>query len=352
MLSDAAFAREYRQIHGAPPMLGFLYEELDVPVNLPFPEKEDYHWAPHFVSTATYRPPTACRDRRYWHVLDSRHGRVLFYTPRRKTATFVVCDLVIGKRWEVDANPKYDGILRWYWDDEERWLQLARCNAAVFCAKDRCDHLDCHGAPFRIALVGSDDVGSIASATVYSSGTGQWSGMIEVQTPCYIYGTDRQSALVGNKVYVPCVDSDSIVEYNMDEQKLTLIDVPDTNHPEYIRLMGVEDDMLLFASVKKPTLYLWSMDVGPGGAQGWARHRTIDLEPSLTLAVLSNCGGVLAVGFAEGVNVIFLGTYNGLYPLDLNSGQGKKVQVHTRRWIERAIPYMSYYTGGFGATAI
>ncbi|XP_047084688.1 uncharacterized protein LOC124695932 [Lolium rigidum] len=344
IIRDAEFAREYRKRHGAPPMLGFLFEELHYPRR----EFDDAYWVSHFVSTATFRPPPpACQARPYWHLLDSRHGLVLFYTPRMK-ADFVVCDLVTGNQWEIHASPKCADIMWWEWDEEDEELERIRCNAAVFCAKDRCDHLHCHGGPFRIALVGSEESELVAHATVYSSETGEWSDMIEVQTLDFILGPwSGHSAVVGNKVYVPCVESDSVVEYNMDEQKLSVIDSPDTNHGGY--LMGVEDGMLLFAFVVQPRLYLSSMKIGPSGAVGWARQRIIELEPLLPRDVLLD-KYMSVVGFAEGINVIFLSTAtHGLYTIDLNSGEHKK--VHDRiygYYFEKVMPYMSFYTGAWG----
>jgi hypothetical protein len=192
--------------------------------------------------------------------------------------------------------------------------------------------------------VGCVEDGSKARATVYSSETSEWSDIIEVETPDYIDGLGH-SAVVGNNVYVPCLESDSVVEYNMGEQELCVIDHPfeDERQP-YLELMGVEDGMLLFASVLEPRLYLWSMGVGPNRAAGWARSRVIELEQSLPPGVLSDWWGVSAVGFAEGVSVIFLKTTrNGLYTIDLNSGEGKKVH---QRSIAKVMPYMSFYTGG------
>ncbi|XP_047085784.1 uncharacterized protein LOC124697203 [Lolium rigidum] len=346
IISDADFAREYREFHGAPPMLGFLFEELHYG-RRPYDEA---HCVSHFVSTATFRPPPpACQDRPYWQELDSRHGLVLFYTPRMRTE-FLVCDLVTSHQWRIHASPKCGDIMWWEWDEEDKKLERIRCNAAVFCAKDRCDHLDCHGGPFRIALVGSVIDGNTARAAVYSSETREWSDMIEVQTLYFIVGPwSGHSALVGNKVYVPCVESDSIVEYNMDEQKLSVIDAPDTNHGEYIHLMGVENNMLLFASVVTPRLYLSSMEIGPSGAVGWARQRIIELEPLVPCDVLSD-KAMLVVGFAEGINIIFLSTiYHGLHTIDLNSGEHKK--VHERiygYYFEKVMPYMSFYTGAWG----
>ncbi|XP_071675542.1 uncharacterized protein [Lolium perenne] len=342
ILSDPAFASEYRALHGAPPMLGFLYDERYTD---DWPFHGDY-WVSHFVSTASFRSP-ACEDRQHWRVLDSRHGLVLFYTPTLD-AQFLVCDLVAGDQWEIHADPKCYSIMWWEHDEAKHKYASIHCNAAVLCANDPCDHLHCHGGPFRVALVGSVEDGSVAHATVYSSETGEWSDISSVQNPNYINGRGH-SAVVGNKVYVPCLESDSVVEYNMGEQQLSEIDAPfedqDQNQP-YIELMGVEDGMLLFASVVDARLYLWSMEAGPSGTAGWARRWVIELEPLLPPdAVSDKPDDVLPVGFAEGVSVIFLGTRNGMYTIDLNSGKCEKVH---QICFEKVMPYMSFYTGAWG----
>ncbi|XP_047083687.1 uncharacterized protein LOC124694782 [Lolium rigidum] len=344
IICDADFAREYREFHGAPPMLGFLHEELDYPRRA----FDEAYWVSHFVSTATFRPP-ACQERPYWHALDSRHGLVLFYTPRME-ADFVVCDLLTGNEWEIHASPKCGDIM-WWEDDEDEKLERIHCNAAVLCANDRCDHLDCHGGPFRVALVGSSDGALVAHAIVYSSETGEWSDMIEVQYPNCINGCGH-SAVVGSKVYVPCLESDTVLEYNFGEQKLSVIDAPfedqDQNQP-YLELMGVEDGMLFFASVVDARLYLWSMEAGPSGTAGWAQRRVIELEPLLPPAAVSEKSDALPVGFAEGVSVIFLRTEDGLYTIDLKSGKCEKVhdRIHGF-YFEKVMPYMSFYTGAWG----
>ena len=105
MLSDAAFARDYREHHGAPPMLGFLYDRSytdDGP-------SHGKYWVSHFVSTAPFRPS---EYRLHCRVLDSRHSLVLFYTPRM-AAEFLVYDLITGYQWEIRADPGSQHIMRW-----------------------------------------------------------------------------------------------------------------------------------------------------------------------------------------------------------------------------------------------
>ncbi|KAE8820206.1 hypothetical protein D1007_01920 [Hordeum vulgare] len=334
MVSDPEFAPAYRLLGGAPPMLGFLYDD------------RRKYWISHFLPTAT-SPPLAARDLEHWHALDSRHGLALFYAPR-SDAHFVVCDLVTGERWEIRADPKCYDIMWSNLLSDRRLLENDEisCNASVLCAKDGCDHLDCHGGPFLVALVGHDVEGHryMNYAAVYSSVTREWSEVTSVEQVHTINGTGH-SAVVGNNVYVPCVEDDSVVVYNTCDKELSVIKVPLEEQQPYLDLMGLEDGMLLFASVLKPRLYLWSMEAGPRGAAGWARRRVIELGPLLPLPVLEDKSDVSAVGFAEGAGVIFMKTRAGLYKIELESG--KSDQVHGG-CIDKVMPYMSFYTGAWG----
>uniref|UniRef100_A0A8I6XK92 F-box protein AT5G49610-like beta-propeller domain-containing protein n=2 Tax=Hordeum vulgare subsp. vulgare TaxID=112509 RepID=A0A8I6XK92_HORVV len=341
MLSHPDFAVDYRKFHGAAPMLGFLYNETHL-TNHSTSYGQLRWYSSHFVSTATFRPP-ACRDRRKWRVLDSRHGLVLFDTPTRGE-DFVVYDLVTGEHWEIRADPSCHYFM-WWPDHDDDLHDCLRCNATVLCAKDRCDHLDCRGGPFRVAFVGCDYRRDAAHAAVYSSEACEWTAVTSVEHEHYIHYRGHR-AVVGDKIYVPCMESDSLIVYNMGEQELSVINPPFVVHQ--ITLMGVEDGMLLFASVVKPTLLLWSMEAGPGGAARWARHRVIELEsllPTSVPALLDN-SSMRLVGFAEGLGVIFLSTKAGLYTIELSSRQSKR--VHESQCMEKVMPYTSFYTGEWG----
>jgi hypothetical protein len=337
ILGDLIFTRQYRAFHGAPPMLGFLLNTHHERSwwkggNM----RSEEYLVSSFVSTASFRSP-ACHERRHWRVLDSRHGLVLFHTPKRDE-NFVVCDLVTYDRWRISASSELSFLI---WDDDEdiTW------NAAVLCAKDQCDHTYCHYGPFLVALVGSDKEQGIIFASVYSSETRKWSDMISIEEE----GIDMVGniAVAGDKVYSECKLSETIVEYNIGENKLSLFDqfdppVEDEDEDEdLLTLMGVEDGMLLFATVMGPRLYLCSMEAGPNEAEEWARRRAIELKPVLPPHALF---GVSVVGFAEGVGVIFLNTEAGLYTIELSSGRSKK--VHGDKSVKKVMPYMSFYTKG------
>ncbi|VAI09257.1 unnamed protein product [Triticum turgidum subsp. durum] len=339
IMSHPQFAHDYRKFHGAAPVLGFLYNNHHMTTHIDVRGQRRWY-SSHFVSTATFRPP-ACRDRRKWRVLDSRHGLALFDTPKSHE-DFLVYDLLTGEHWEIHADPKCHYFM-WWPDDDDDLHACLRCNATLLCAKDRCDHLDCHGGPFRVAFVGCDYTGRAAHAAVYSSETRQWTDVTSVEHEHYIHYTGH-SAVVGDKVYVPCMESDSLIVYNMSQRELSVINPPFV--VQAITLMGVEDGMPLFVSVVKPRLLLWSLETGPGGAARWTRHRVIELKSLLPTPVLLDNSGVTPVGFAEGVGVIFLSTKAGLYTIELSSCRSKK--VHGMQSIEKAIPYMSFYTGEWG----
>uniref|UniRef100_A0ACD5TUD4 Uncharacterized protein n=1 Tax=Avena sativa TaxID=4498 RepID=A0ACD5TUD4_AVESA len=266
---------------------------------------------------------------------------------------FVVCDLVTYDRWRINVIPELSSII---WDDQEfqddedgdkddfenvgiTW------NAAVLCAKDKCDHTYCHYGPFLVALVGSDEEQGITFASVYSSETHKWSDMISVEEQDGIQMTGHV-AVVGDKVYFQCEGVETTVEYNIGEQELSRFDLPgeDEDFDESnIDLIGVDDGMLLFATILGFRLYLWSMEAGPNRAEERTRHRVIKLGPLLPPRALF---GMSVVGFAEGVGVVFLNTEAGLYTIELNSRRSKK--VHGEKSVEKVMPYMSFYTKAWG----
>ncbi|VAH31096.1 unnamed protein product [Triticum turgidum subsp. durum] len=315
LLTGNAFLRSYRKFHGAPPMLGFLHRLYD----------EDPCVA-RFVPTAkSFRPPRT--DRRCWYALDARHGRALFYDSEseQKPAEFVVWDPVTDghRRIPLPETPK-------------SW------NAAVLCAVDGCDHLDCHGDdPFLVAFVGTDKEEGIwiTSACFYSSEASSWSSTSFVEHPDASIEM-QPSALSGNAVYFLCDPSTRILQCDfVGERKLSVIDRPDV-HENNIVLITAEDGTLGFAGVQESSIYLWSMEVDPDGAAAWVQHRVVDLGKLLTSRALMITPDVS--GFAEGVGVIFVRTIVGLFTIELKSGRVRKVS--SRGSVCTAIPYTSFYT--------
>ncbi|XP_044983795.1 uncharacterized protein LOC123450759 [Hordeum vulgare subsp. vulgare] len=158
IISDPAF------FHGASPVLGNLHKK-----------SYESHGVAPFDPTGASCP--LVRDRRNWHAADSRHGRVLFYTPREKHADFIVWDPITDRQWGVSTDPKLSEIIETADDQQEEitWV------APVLCGKDGCDHLGCHAGPFLVAFAGSNEIQSTTFACVYWSEAAEWSQMISIE---------------------------------------------------------------------------------------------------------------------------------------------------------------------------
>jgi hypothetical protein len=94
ILSDVVFTREYRTLHGTPPMLGFLHNTIHT--------RRDERNKQYFVPTTSFRPP-ACHERCRLRALDSRHGLVLFHTSK-SGEDFVVWDPDTKDWWRIKAS--------------------------------------------------------------------------------------------------------------------------------------------------------------------------------------------------------------------------------------------------------
>lgn len=313
LLTGTAFLRSYRLFHGPPPMLGFLHRLYD-----------EEPCVARFVPTAkAFRPPRP--DRRCWYALDARHGRALFYDSEQKPAEFVVWDPVTDfqRRIPLPETPK-------------SW------NAAVLCAVEGCDHLDCHGDdPFLVAFVGTDKKEGIwiTSACFYSSEASAWTDTTSVEHPDASIEM-QPSVLSGNAVYFLCDPSTRILRCDFArERELSVIDRPDV-HENTIVLITAEDGTLGFAGVQESSIYLWSMELDADGAVAWLQYRVVDLGTLLPSRALMITPDV--IGFAEDVDVIFVRTIVGLFTIELKSGQVRKVS--SRGSVCTAIPYTSFYT--------
>ncbi|XBJ25574.1 hypothetical protein VPH35_003197 [Triticum aestivum] len=325
VVCDPSFRRRYRAFHGAPPLLGLL-QRFQVLQERP---------APRFTSTTSmpdFPYPGSDGQGKHPVPLDCRHGRVLIHMVQDEGLVFVVSDPVTGDRHVLPAP----GIV---------WLI---CTAAVFCAADGCQHLDCQGGPFRVAFLATDDAGRQAS------GVRQCLLTMAATCECYAqhmrddiaenlyhlpYVMPRRIAVIGDEVYFTLRSAHKIVKYNLPNNCLSMINPPPhTRSP--IALMVMEDSSLGFACTESSTLYLWSRKVNSEAAAEWVKCRSIELET--IVPVVDPDYQPFVVGSAEGVGVIFINTDAGLFTLELKSGRVRKVDEPAHYF--SVLPYMSFYT--------
>ena len=137
LLTGPAFRTRYRDFHGAPPMLGFLYTWIPGAVHEDEPVRR-------FVSTTKFGARVRdIKDWGGWHIAydawDCRHGRVLLCEILTAPMVLVVWDPMTGDYGRLDLPEDYPSQ-----------------RGAVLCAESGCDHRACREGPFRVVFVGLD----------------------------------------------------------------------------------------------------------------------------------------------------------------------------------------------------
>jgi hypothetical protein len=264
-------------------------------------------------------------------------------------AGFLVWDPVTGDRHSLPPEP-----------EQMDWLIYS---AAVLCAADGCDHLDCHGGPFRVVFAATHETSDAILASVYSSETGAWSAPVCLEDTCESYARHmregrakapfapyytpyllpRRATVVGDALYFTLRRGNAIVKYDLGKDRLSMIDPPPRPDVFDIALMAMENDTSLgFACIQHSRLYAWSRKVDTEEAAEWLQYRVIMLKKAIPVAHPKDKPFV--VGFAEGVGVVFVCSSVGLFTVKLNSGKVKKVDEYGEYF--SVLPYMSFYTPG------
>ncbi|CAO2163765.1 unnamed protein product [Urochloa humidicola] len=352
--SDPGFRARFRERHrqAAPPVLGVL-------CNL-----SGRAGAARLVPTSSFRAHLP-GGRQRWRVLDSRHGRVLLANLDWELGpvgnTLVVWVPVTGDRLELPELPSHPKTLRW-----TSWNAAVLCVGAV--GGGACDHIDCRRGPFVVTLVGANS--DKVSANTYASELGQWSP----PASCFQEHVDldylARGALVGNAVHFMCEISNRTLRYEIlkydlctweismihlpyepSRWALSVIDLPLCRRrevgPRIVLTTSEDDGGLGFATVHDSVLHQWERKAGPDGAAGWAQKNVTELQTLLPADAMSISTEL--VGFADGVGIFFVQTVNGLFSIDLKSGQVKK--VHNDSGIRNVVPYMSFCLPGLGSVS-
>ncbi|KAL6647776.1 hypothetical protein ACP70R_015213 [Stipagrostis hirtigluma subsp. patula] len=309
LLTDPAFLRHYREFHRTPPLLGFLYDPLPI----------DRVHPPGFVPT-TATPPLAWPAFSCW-VLDCRHGRVLLGMVPSGDG-FVIWNPITGDRQSLR--------------DYEMPFSLYS-STAVLCAMSGCNHLDCHAGPFLVVSVGSLDLAGVMRACVYSSEAAVWSAPVTVDLGARYDVDIKRGALIGDEIYFTLTLGARILKYDLGKHCLSAIDSPDVYDWGAV-VMQTKDSLLGLAGVRGSSLHLWSRKVNPKGVARWLLCRVIELEKLFP----DPCNRANVIGFAAGVQVIFISTDFGTFTIDLKSGRSRRVSNNGN--YDNVVPVMSFYT--------
>ncbi|TVU40759.1 hypothetical protein EJB05_14235, partial [Eragrostis curvula] len=294
LLCDREFLRRYSAFHHAPPLLDFLRNRRPICTG----------YFPRFVPTTSI-PPLAQLSADWggaW-ALDSRHGRILLVTCKGRFGEgLVVWDPTTGDWQELPYIP------------DTRWNLSV---GAVLCADDGCDHLDCHGGPFRVVVLECNFTGQVTSAYSYSSETNAWSKPASGHTSTqWCIKWTECSAVIGDEI---CFNLNTkVLKYDLGKHCLSLMDdMPDRSWDN--TLIRTEDGSLGVAGIRNSNLHLWSRKVIPWGVDKWVKHRVIELPK------------IDKPGRAADV-------------IDFAEGQVRKVDDLGH--YDTAVPYMRFYTPG------
>ena len=127
---------------------------------------------------------------------------------------------------------------------------------AVLCAAAAAaDHV--HGScPFKVVLVSTNHPDYRPIASVYSSEIGRWGNLISTEVMCVI--SPKSAVLIAHCLYWLLPRSDDILEFDLDDNSLTVIGLPpDTQYCRHCQIIEAEDGVIGFVKLSYPHFQSW-----------------------------------------------------------------------------------------------
>nr|BAJ84967.1 predicted protein [Hordeum vulgare subsp. vulgare] len=332
-VSLPSFRRRLHDLHGAPPLLGFLP-----------------NWASD--NTPSFTPTTASSfsldapDCLAWRALDCRHGRALFFSANQDARTLLVWEPITGARKRFPVPAAFDPTCA-------EMFPSHRPVAAVLCAADGCDHRGCFGGPFRVVFLFEDETWCFNRACDYSSETGAWGEPTPLHTKFFMEVTENSSLLLGTSLYFAATNSfleydseghamtvvtNSILEYDLEGHAMTVVSPPDDRGS--LKLMLTDDGGLgVIVQYFGTDLKLWKREASDGTDARWVLSRLIDLCDLIP----ANLGFRVHLGITEGANIIFVNSdAAGVFTVELQSEKVRKACDNSG--LGRLVPLVTFYT--------
>jgi len=155
----------------------------------------------------------------------------------------------------------------------------------------------------------------------------------------------KPSVLVGDSLYwLIAGDFVRIIKFDLEGQSLAVIAVPLDMHVRkhfQCSVMRADDGGLGFLFLSDISAQLWNRKTDCDGAASWVLGRTIGLDKLFTLNLHKEKAPLNIIGFAEENNVVFLSMGLGIFMIQLDSFQSKKISETSRHCIYH--PFESVY---------
>ncbi|CAM0953134.1 unnamed protein product [Alopecurus aequalis] len=185
-------------------------------------------------------------------------------------------------------------------------------NAAVLCAvRDDQDHVhgDCYLGPFMVVLVGTRRQQHSAFACVYSSETGTWGDVASTVEPSISTLSILPCTLIGTALYWRLHRCNHILEFDLDNQTLTLISKPPAVSPlgSQTWIIRAEDGGLGLFILSYPRIQMWDRNVDCHGVASWVLRKNGNMSELLGTKTIS----ATIVGYAEDADAVFMSMYKG-----------------------------------------
>ncbi|GJN19478.1 hypothetical protein PR202_gb06758 [Eleusine coracana subsp. coracana] len=328
LVSDRVFLRRFRAHHrrNAPRLGFFTHESSGKPTFNPTMDPPDRLPCERF----------SLELERGCNIVSCRHGLVLILNRARRY--LLVWDPVTGDVIRVAFPPNFGRVGGLFFTHGS----VLRAVGNV-CDGDQ--------IPFLVALVVNDQGGARAFACLYSSVTGLWGDIISTACACPSeIPIFSPSALIGSSLYwmLGCSGPVGILEFDLDRQRLAVIDVPPgilAFRMFHHRVMAAEGGGLGFLCLSGYNAELWTRKKGSDGVARWVLGRTVELDKLLSLKQKGGCQPFM-FGFAEEDNVSFFATGDGVSMVQLESMQFKKPFEFLV--IGNYHSFSSVYTAGLG----
>ncbi|XP_044411116.1 uncharacterized protein [Triticum aestivum] len=315
LVSDPRFLRRFRRHHRRnPPLLGFFFEEVIPARGISFvPTLEP----PNRVPVGRFSLQFDDGDR--YRLLNCRHGLVLILFGKHNQA--LVWDPVNGDQHRVAVPPSF------------YMAAPTRVRGAVLRPAGDIRH-------FQVVLIGTHkEQHKPGIACVYSSETKEWGNLVSTPLPpensIYSFRTivyrGMACVLVGNCLYWLLSERSALIlEFDLDMQRLAVIHAPvdiGANSNCHFSVMRAEGGGLGFLFLSDFNAQIWSRKKDCDAAVSWVLRRTVQLDKLLPLK--QGMGVVplilLLLGLAEDNNVLFLMADAGIFMVQLESLQFKRL---------------------------
>jgi hypothetical protein len=313
IISHRRFRRRLHELHGRPPVLGFL--------------RNNRKAVKDFVATTGSAFSLAAPGD--YLALDYRHGRALLLDMVPGWGELVLWDPITGDQERVPVPEAM-------WDNT---FQGDNPTAAIVCAAAGCDHRGCHGRrPFHLVMVYSDTIGYQNGyqdeedlewdtwACSYSSETGEWGDLTCIHDLAVDFRLHTTSVLVGDSLLYFLSDRGTIIEYDLVGEDATTISPPEFEGYGSVALILTEDGGLGVAEFSPDCgLNIWSRLVSDDNdAALWVKSEVICLDNLLPADALEE-EEVRLLSFAESANVLFIKTPARIFTIELHSERVRNV---------------------------